>query len=740
MIKENLYEGAVADDAPVPQMALPRDVSSEVLAKGLQQVGANLDSAVMEGVRMEDARKEFEAGMLIDACADGVKFQVEAGLQAADGSDESFFDKHGQLRQGKVEGLRNEVLKRLGSVGASIVDPQVRFRVAAKAQQAEQEILSGLQETWERVNRQKTETAWKDRYDLAVARGQYDEAAGLLDRGVELNMFSMDRAEIMRLGLKATAEKERLAKLKLAEKNSKVAADSVSFELLESLQSGDAPAEKRGEEKKLTGAETEVDTLAEERMETLELGLDVSRAASITLGNGGNISVKLAEAPSDVSKWQAARASHGGYTLKEHRLDVMQVAAAVLSDENYAGLTDKQRRDMIMQRVRLVGGAQLFFDGDEAAYEGWIMNQAEQLSGLGGVVKKTDRMLAGYGGGKGINALLNEEVTEQEVRNVWEGDRLLNDKSEVGIKAREALYTKYRDAWVNATGAEPKAGIIAAGDLSDFLEWYKEKGGLHDQRRAAFVKGVRDVYTQKAMTAVLDMRAQRKATLSDGTVVELDGQNDWAVEQRVIRDVLGVPLTRADYGTLEALAHQEAVMADARRKRARLYAGAGRDSSSKVAGFNEAENKVRTAALFAEPEMPALDAAVAREAAERAESARKKADRAAVLNKQLRHGVAVNARWDGKKGDGSPMVSMPAAAYAKIAESLDAKNGFFVILPGSSEPVPVAPDKGAKGVVFNKSCIGMLKKGKFSKAELGKVVNGAAIKMKFTKDSVRYDF
>ena len=740
MIKENLYEGAVADDAPVPQMALPRDVSSEVLAKGLQQVGANLDSAVMEGVRMEDARKEFEAGMLIDACADGVKYQVEAGLQAADGSDESFFDKHGQLRQGKVEGLRNEVMKRLGSVGASIVDPQVRFRVAAKAQQAEQEILSGLQETWERVNRQKTETAWKDRYDLAVARGQYDEASGLLDRGVELNMFSRDRAEIMRLGLKATAEKERLAKLKLAEKNSKVAADSVSFELLESLQSGDAPAEKRGEEKKLTGAETEVDTLAEERMETLELGLDVSRAASITLGDGGFLSVELSESPSDVSVWQAARASQGGYTLKEHRLDVAHVAAAVLSDENYAGLTDKQRRDMIAQRVHLVGGAQLFFDGDEAAYEGWIMNQAEQLSGLKGVVNKADRMLVGYAGGKGINALLAEEVTEQEVRDVWEGDRLLADESVEGIKAREALYLKYRDEWAAATGEEPRKDIIAAGDLSDFMEWYQQKGGKHDQRRASFVKGVRDVYRQKAMDAVLRLRAERVAKLSDGTVVELDGKSDWAVEQRVIRDALGRPLTRADYGTLDALARQEAVLADARKQRARIYAAKGRESQAKVSGFNEAEKKAAAASFAAGPAIPALDAAIAEDAAVRAKDAKKKEAAAKALNKQLGQGVPVRARWDSKKGAEAPKVVMPASAYAAIAENLGAKEGFFVVLPGSSEPVPVEPDDKAGGVVFNKACISMLKKGKFSKAELGKVVNGAAIKMKFTKDSVRYDF
>ena len=282
--------------------------------------------------------------------------------------------------------------------------------------------------------------------------------------------------------------------------------------------------------------------------------------------------------------------------------------------------------------------------------------------------------------------------------------------------------------------------IIAAGDLKDFMEWYKQKGGLHDQRRASVVKGVRDVYRQKAMDAVLRLRAERVAKLSDGTVVELDGKSDWAVEQRVIRDTLGVPLTRADYGTLDALAHQEAVMADARRQRARMYAAKGSESQEKVAGFNEAERKAGAAEIAAAPAVPALDAAVAHDAAVRAEDAKKKEAAANVLNKQLGLGVPVAARWDGKKGVEPPKVVMPAAAYAAIAENLGAKDGLFVVLPGSSEPVPVEPDKDAAGVVFNKACISMLKKGKFSKAELGKVVNGAAIKMKFTKDSVRYDF
>lgn len=731
-MKESLYNGAVHEDAPLPQMAMPRDVMSESLAKGLQQVGANVDQALMTGVQMEDARKEFEAEMAIAACADGVQTAVEAGLQVPDGSEGSFFDKNGQLRLGKLENLRNGVQKTMADVGAMIVDPQIRMRVKAKAAQTEGDVLRGLERTWAKVNRQKTETAWKDTYDLAVARGKYDDAAGLADRGVELGLFSKERAEVMKLQLKATAERETLAKQRIAEKNSKVAADEVSFELLESMRTG--------EDVKVA----DVDPVAEDKAETLELGLNVSRAASITLGDGGSISVGLSESPSDVSVWQAARASQGGYTLGEHRLDVAQVAAAVLSDENYAGLTDKQRRDMIAQRVHLVGGAQLFFDGDEAAYEGWIMNQAEQLAGLKGVVDKADRMLAGYAGGKGINALLAEEVTEQEVRDVWEGDRLLKDKTAEGIKAREALYLKYRDEWAAATGEEPRKDIIAAGDLSDFMEWYQQKGGKHDQRRASFVKGVRDVYRQKAMDAVLSLRAERVAKLSDGTVVELDGKSDWAVEQRVIRDALGRPLTRADYGTLEALARQEAVLADARRQRAKLYAAKGKESRSKVAAFNEAETKVRGAAVFAEPSMPALDAAVALDAEVRAKAAEEKKSAAAKLEKQLLkqlgQGLPMLARWDGKKGDAAPKVVMPVAMYKKIAGSLDAKEGFFVVLPGSSEPVPVEPDDKAGGVVFNKACISMLKKGKFSKAELDKVVNGAAVKMKFTKDSVRYGF
>lgn len=738
-----MYTGHQAAAAPVPEMAMPRDVVSPAMAKGMQQVADNLDGMLMRGIAMEDAKNEFEAERELMSINTDTQNEVTKMLNTPDGKDGSLFDEQGQIRQEAVLNVRDKVQARLAKVGQNIIDPERRERLVQRALLESDKILDALGDTWEKVTRQKAETAWKDTYDLAVARENYGEAAALTDRGVELGLFSKERGEVMKLQLNATAERARQAKLRLAERNDKLAADEITSELLEGMRepaTAVAPAAGKVEQKPAGEARTSVDPAADDKLETLELGLNVEKAASITLGDGGNVAVSLSAAPSDVSVWQAARASAGGYTLAEHRLDVAHVAAAVLSDENYAGLTDKQRRDMIAQRVHLVGGAQLFFDGDEAAYEGWIMNQAEALSGLKGVVDKADRMLAGYAGGKGINALLAEEVTEQEVRDVWEGDRLLADESVEGIKAREALYLKYRDEWAAATGEEPKKDIIAAGDLQDFMEWYKQDKGLHDQRRNAFVKGVRDVYKQKALDAVLRLRAERVAKLSDGTVVELDGKNDWAVEQRVIRDTLGVPLTRAEYGTLDALAHQEAVMADARRQRAKLYAAKGRESQEKVAAFNEAERKAGAAAMAAGPAEPALDAAVKMDAEIRAKAYQKKESAAKQMLKQLGQGLPVNAKWDGKKGTEAPKVVLPSALYKSIAGSLDAKDGFYVVLPGSSEPVPVEPDDKAGGVVFNKACISMLKKGKFSKAELDKVVNGAAVKMKFTKDSVRYDF
>lgn len=757
-------------------------VHSELRAHQVAYDGSDIERAAMSGAaarqgaidemqRLQDYQAGADAMRLLRESASRHAERLKQGLQAAPGTRESVLRADGQLDDSKMEELylraQDEVEK---------IKP--KFWSPARQARYEQEFAD-----WESENKTRVEGMVHQYRAAGIRRAgeaalEEAEAAGNLDwyrqelvNQVDAGLLMESEARTRYMRMEQKVERARLAAMRQAARSSKLAADDVTDELLNGMrasvpaeesaagdddgykahyvkdaknyvpvlgvEASDTPVADAAEKVRNGQALTAVDPVADDKLETLELGLDVGRAASVTLGSGGGFSIELAEHPGEASVWQAARASQGGYTLAEHRLDVAHVAAAVLSDENYAGLTDKQRRDMIVQRVHLVGGAQLFFDGDEAAYEGWMMNQAEQLSGMNGVVKKTDRMLEGYAGAKGISALLAQEVTEQEVRDVWEDEWILNDESVKGIKAREALYLRYRDQWAAATGEEPKKDIIAAGNLKDFLEWYKQKGGLHDQRRNAFVKGVRDVYRQKAMDAVLRLRAERVAKLSDGTVVELDGESDWSVEQRVIRDTLGVPLTRADYGTLDALAHQEEVMADARRQRARMYAAKARESQEKVAGFNEAERKAGAAAFAA---AAAADAAVAYDAAVRAEETKKKEAAAKVLNKQLGQGVPVAARWDGKKGAEPPKVVMPAAAYAAIADNLGAKDGLFVVLPGSSEPVPVEPDKDAKGVVFNKACIGMLKKGKFSKAELGKVVNGAAIKMKFTKDSVRYDF
>lgn len=731
-----VYNGAV------PQVAQQKFVQVQAAPK-VEGHGEAVDRAL--GQAVDAANKvidlhDFSEGQKTELgrrqIANEASDALQAKLALPYDDEESLYLPDGRLDENKLNAFVNEWQQKYIGVKADFWRSENAMKDAYRQQDDAARLDRSIRTAVVGRELHNRKQYFQDNVELAMLKGDYPGAQRAYDDALAGGMMTKTEHRIALMKLKQREEKERLAEMRQAERNNKLAAGDVTFELLDGMKSG-APAEvsAAGDVKLARAA---VDPLVNAKVEVLEAGLDVERSASITLGDGGFLSVELSESPSDVSVWQAARASQGGYTLGEHRLDVAQVAAAVLSDENYAGLTDEQRRKMIAQRVHLVGGAQLFFDGDEAAYEGWIMNQAAQLAGLKGVVDKTDRMLAGYAGGKGIEALLDAEVTEQEARDVWEGDRLLADESVEGIKAREALYLKYRDEWAAETGEEPRKDIIAAGDLSDFMEWYQQKGGKHDQLRASFVKGVRDVYRQKAIDAVLGLRAERVAKLSDGTVVELDGKSDWAVEQRVIRDALGRPLTRADYGTLEALARQEAVLADGRRQRAKLYAAKGRESQAKVSGFNEAEKKA--AAFAAGPAIPALDAAIAEDAAVRAKDAKKKETAAKALNKQLGQGVPVRARWDGKKGAEAPKVVMPASAYAAIAENLGAKDGFFVVLPGSSEPVPVEPDDKAGGVVFNKACISMLKKGKFSKAELDKVVNGAAVKMKFTKDSVRYDF
>jgi hypothetical protein len=210
MYKEDLYQGGVASTIPVDAVPVGRDVISKPLADGMMRVAAAADKAMMTGVALEDGRHEFEAKRELMALEREARENMERRLHLPDGHSEALFDKNGNLRKVELENMRAGIAKRLAGVGAQILDPVRRQEVQASAELAGMRLLDGMAETWNKVQRQKVESSWRDAYDLALAEGRHGDAVGMLPRGVELKLFSPERAKLMNLQILKRQKKEQL--------------------------------------------------------------------------------------------------------------------------------------------------------------------------------------------------------------------------------------------------------------------------------------------------------------------------------------------------------------------------------------------------------------------------------------------------------------------------------------------------------------------------------------------------
>jgi len=202
MYKEDLYDGGVAGPVSVGEVPMGRDLVSGPLAEGMARVAANAQRAVVTGVQMEDSRREFVAKRDLIALESETRMDVERRLHLPDGHAEALFDKQGNFREVEWENLRGRVERRLEGVGAAILDPLRRQEVQAAAGLTGARLLDGLAESWQKVQRQKLEGDWKDAYDLAVAEGRIGDAMGLVDRGAEMGLFTVNRGKVMKVGLR----------------------------------------------------------------------------------------------------------------------------------------------------------------------------------------------------------------------------------------------------------------------------------------------------------------------------------------------------------------------------------------------------------------------------------------------------------------------------------------------------------------------------------------------------------
>ncbi len=452
MYKEDLYDGGVAGPVPVGEVPMGRDLVSGSLAEGMARVAANAQRAVVTGVQMEDSRREFVAKRDLIALESETRMDVERRLHLPDGHAEALFDKQGNFREVEWENLRGRVERRLEGVGAAILDPLRRQEVQAAAGLTGARLLDGLAESWQKVQRQKLEGDWKDAYDLAVAQGRIGDAMGLVDRGAEMGLFTVNRGKVMKVGLQRKGTRQAFAerrgrgaegaaevldmlldgeaeevqgaeevlgtKDKVQDTKEKVEGGgdlSLDAERMKGLQKeGDVFTLNEAMLRDLTEPSAEVLTPAELRAELQQC---VAGAMAIDAGDFMGPAVISDAAPPAARVAVAEANAAGGWTEAGYKEAVYALGNELVSNPHYKNLSDEAMAALIYKTVRVDGMDEQLYAGEldpGAAYESALNGYVENILSLrNGELKK--RVAEAVSGGNGYESIeLPEEPLKAE--------------------------------------------------------------------------------------------------------------------------------------------------------------------------------------------------------------------------------------------------------------------------------------------------------------------------------------
>lgn len=690
--------------------------------------------AVNKVIDLHDFGVQQEAELGRRKNAQNMNIALRKRMALAHDNPNSFYTPDGKLDEDKMRAFISEWQQKNNSASRDFWrgtrQMEDDYRLQADNENLEVQVASALAGQ-ELQHRRKV---FEENLGLAVANEDWPGAKRSLKDAWKDGQITETRYKLECLKVDQMQEKKRLEAYNEAVRKNPAAAKELGHEVLMGL----AKPEKEADERPVV-----FDVNADVRESVMTEADGRLAAATLTLGERGGAYIAMSDAPSDESVLMAANASSkGAYTLADHQRDVRLIAARVMTNPNFAELTDSKKAELVASKAKLVGGADHFFGGNGDEYEGWLLAQVASVKGMGSAVDAADRMLKGHAGQAGIDKLLVQEVTDAEIAAAWEEGEL--PTGEALKKHREAMYQQHKQEWLNATG-ETADEVMRVGDVNKFWKWYMGKGGLYAKKRMVFSEGLRNVYAARAMDAVLHLRGNGEYELRNGQVVKLDGKSDWAVEQRVMKDVLQAPVTRAEYGTMDKLAKLEAKLEQDRRARAQKYAGEARDAEARVAERNKEQFDASLTSERAQFERMLVHD---EEASKRQEKEQKKAEaeqkkREKAKKQRYAERAVYKAKWDGQRveADAAPVVTVPLDMYKEIEKALDAGGkGFYVVLPGGGHPVPVKADEKAKGILFNRTCLPRMKRGKLTDAETATLVNGAAVRMQFTTNASTYDF
>lgn len=186
---------------------VPRDVTGDVLRRGVAQVGQNIDGMCREMVETEDSTKQFEQVRILMQTQDEVGSEARRRLQLPDGDPDAFFDERGNFSEKALKNFASPYLKRLQGIGSGILNPDLARKMRFKAAVAGDKMLNDLFDSGKEVARKKQETALNSSLKLAeetnnwgwygdtvreaVKSGAIDQAQGqlLIIQGKQKELF-----------------------------------------------------------------------------------------------------------------------------------------------------------------------------------------------------------------------------------------------------------------------------------------------------------------------------------------------------------------------------------------------------------------------------------------------------------------------------------------------------------------------------------------------------------------------
>ena len=223
---ESLINGPGVQPPASVNVPVPRDVTGDVLRRGVAQVGQNIDGMCREMVETEDSTKQFEQERILIQTQDEVGSEARRRLQLPDGDPDAFFDERGNFSKKALNNFASPYLKRLQGIGSGILNPDLARKMRFKAAVAGDKMLNDLFDSGKEVARKKQETALNSSLKLAEETNNWGWYEDLVHEGVRAGAIDSAKGNLLLLRGKKTASRHHFENL--AATNPDLAADMIN--------------------------------------------------------------------------------------------------------------------------------------------------------------------------------------------------------------------------------------------------------------------------------------------------------------------------------------------------------------------------------------------------------------------------------------------------------------------------------------------------------------------------------